>query len=725
MPKDHLLCGACRNLNIRAATFVDQGWRHPTSLHYGTVQDIVNSVSDTDKERHYAAGEHLEGGNEYSDKELGAKLKSPEFVPEFDEDGMLLNVPPAKFSTLGEVREIKSRSETCVFCRFMDKGAQRFCNGDSGRTYDNDLVKIGFTYNGQGSGYLTRGLMSLDPALLYGNYTCSISIGKSSLDIYPLFSSPELQYCSSRLYNPQVDFTLFKHWLRACESQHERCGPQPWHSSIKPISSLRFIDVQEMCLVDRPPSTRFLALSYVWGMVPMFKALKSNKHLLYLENGLAPFMEKIPTTIRDAMEVTRSIGERYLWTDAICIIQDDLEDKKKLIGSMDVVYAYALLTIVGAGGANANSGLPGVRPDSRPVPDTVEIGELKLVAAKDLGDFLLHCPWSKRGWTYQEGLLSTRVLIFTNDAVHFACNSTTWSEDMHNPSEDGPPPWKYAQGSIYEFRSTLTDRELEGDEGADTVFDLWTTVAGELSERNLSYESDILFAAAGMFGLLEEILGIRSLYGLPETRIEEFLFWSAMHPGQLRQRPGFPSWSWCGWVGEVSWMAGWTDNVESETARDISWEKMDNERKSILPLGASDSGDYPYLKVTSQVCQGIISKSLEPPDWVTELMPYAWSYVPAGDEREGVYCIVMDGVVTGTVVLDTLSGVEFDQLAYDFVVVSSTAQSMDVGDFAGQNFYNVLALRHSDDKWERIGHGRVLEKGIDNKNWEWKTVVLR
>jgi len=39
---DIILCRACRNLNLRAESFIESGWRYPTTLEYETVLDFVN-----------------------------------------------------------------------------------------------------------------------------------------------------------------------------------------------------------------------------------------------------------------------------------------------------------------------------------------------------------------------------------------------------------------------------------------------------------------------------------------------------------------------------------------------------------------------------------------------------------------------------------------------------------------------------------------------------------
>jgi hypothetical protein len=81
---------------------------------------------------------------------------------------------------------------------------------------------------------------------------------------------------------------------------------------------------------------------------------------------------KLPETIRDAIDFVRQFGERYLWVDALCIVQDDTENIKDLMGKMDLIYRGAIFTIIAAAGAGAESGLPGVQPGSRNLQEYIE-----------------------------------------------------------------------------------------------------------------------------------------------------------------------------------------------------------------------------------------------------------------------------------------------------------------------------------------------------------------
>jgi hypothetical protein len=103
--------------------------------------------------------------------------------------------------------------------------------------------------------------------------------------------------------------------------------------------SLRAIDCSKTPprVAERPWSARYVALSYVWG----------------------PPSGDWPKTSLGAVEVTKRLGERYLWVDRLYIDQSNLQEKQFLISKMDAIYEGAEFTIVAAAG-DARTGLPGV-----------------------------------------------------------------------------------------------------------------------------------------------------------------------------------------------------------------------------------------------------------------------------------------------------------------------------------------------------------------------------
>ncbi|OCL02504.1 hypothetical protein AOQ84DRAFT_271702, partial [Glonium stellatum] len=152
---------------------------------------------------------------------------------------------------------------------------------------------------------------------------------------------------------------LAKAWLLFCAGSHgEQCRQDavPKEASDGYVPFFRLIDVQRGCVVDAQADWNYVALSYVWGQSPMLKLLLSNKDSLYKDNALLSDEFTIAQTIKDAIEVTQRLEEKYLWVDSLCIMQDDYAEKEKVIGEMDLIYNRAGITIVAAAGSNAGAG---------------------------------------------------------------------------------------------------------------------------------------------------------------------------------------------------------------------------------------------------------------------------------------------------------------------------------------------------------------------------------
>lgn len=73
-------------------------------------------------------------------------------------------------------------------------------------------------------------------------------------------------------------------------------------------------------------SAPYAALSYCWGSLTQSIQLKE-KTFSDLVNGLP--VSDFPKTIIDAINITRKLGLKYLWVDALCIFQDSEVDKVK------------------------------------------------------------------------------------------------------------------------------------------------------------------------------------------------------------------------------------------------------------------------------------------------------------------------------------------------------------------------------------------------------------
>ena len=140
-----------------------------------------------------------------------------------------------------------------------------------------------------------------------------------------------------RIIGHQTDFSLIKTWIYLCDETHPTSILSEQSTTHFPVN-FRVINVQRQCLVQAPPDCRYLALSYLWGTSKAFKTVRGNRPHLERDGSLSFTNDALPRTIRDALYLTAQIGERYLWIDAICIIQDDDNDKAQQIDAMGKIY---------------------------------------------------------------------------------------------------------------------------------------------------------------------------------------------------------------------------------------------------------------------------------------------------------------------------------------------------------------------------------------------------
>ncbi len=155
-------------------------------------------------------------------------------------------------------------------------------------------------------------------------------------------------------------------WMDTCDKLHkDTCVPKvipQWPPEDVPRW---LVDTQQQCIVPGLSVHRYLALSYVWPetRASPHSSVDAVPRSLLLDNAnLTDFQmpgflggkhiaRQIPMVIRHAEELCRALGERYLWVDRICIVQNDVGDGGTLsqVAKMDKIYAGAYLTIIAAG----------------------------------------------------------------------------------------------------------------------------------------------------------------------------------------------------------------------------------------------------------------------------------------------------------------------------------------------------------------------------------------
>ncbi|KAF1835969.1 HET-domain-containing protein, partial [Decorospora gaudefroyi] len=210
-------------------------------------------------------------------------------------------------------------------------------------------------------------------------------------------------------------------WVSECRVTHgTECSqsdlPPDWSLVDLDTQNLVFylIDVHRMCLAisTMKSAPAYVALSYRWGDPECStQCRQSNLALMTVPGGLISKDVVLAPTIRDAITVTREVGFRYLWVDALCIVQDDYERKPTYLNLMGTVYARAVLVLAILEG-NADVGIMGIGHD-REVRDAINLPTRSLIkrTPRIIGkDTFSDKTWATRGWTFQEGLFASKML---------------------------------------------------------------------------------------------------------------------------------------------------------------------------------------------------------------------------------------------------------------------------------------------------------------------------
>ncbi|KAH7142162.1 heterokaryon incompatibility protein-domain-containing protein [Dactylonectria macrodidyma] len=369
-----------------------------------------------------------------------------------------------------------------------------------------------------------------------------------------------------RILGSHLDFSLVKSWLQYCAQHHTKtCGAVGDRAGLDAIASFKLIDCKADEIIPAC-GQQYVALSYVWGKGPV--AIPTSTRL----------PKKVPKTIRDAITATLALGFQYLWIDRYCINQQIKEEVDEQVPKMDLIYNNAQLTIIAAAGKDPEHGLPGVsrRPLRQP---SAKIGKHFLVSSMpDPTKLIEVSDWNTRAWTYQEGLLSRRRLVFTDLQVYFECRGMYCREALNFPLsamhiQDGSRfQAAYCEGvDLGIFPRQLGRTEWEVVERIEAY-----------SKRHLSDPADALKGFSGVLRALgNSPRKLRHCWGVPilgrppkpkdmgfrrARRAQEIydayqwsptvgfcvgLCWATKKPGERRQ--GMPSWSWTGWSGSVEW----------------------------------------------------------------------------------------------------------------------------------------------------------------------------
>ncbi|KAK8257824.1 heterokaryon incompatibility protein-domain-containing protein [Phyllosticta capitalensis] len=235
---------------------------------------------------------------------------------------------------------------------------------------------------------------------------------------------------------------------------------------------------------NRQPT--YATLSYCWGdSLP----LRTTENTKAAHEQMGILVHHMPQTFRDAIHVVRKLGIRYLWIDALCIIQENKVDWEIESVRMCDIFANSYVTISAAASSSCSESFleravyspVAISFRSKRRPDIA--GEYNILMEQPVDRSRPYTDpysrWRTRGWVFQEQILSTRQIVFDKGMLSFRCDKGVELESgVHQLAE-----LKLPKGKNYDH--------------------LWQPILRSYSAKEFTYPQDKLGAIAGVAKFIE------------------------------------------------------------------------------------------------------------------------------------------------------------------------------------------------------------------------------
>lgn len=373
---------------------------------------------------------------------------------------------------------------------------------------------------------------------------------------------------------PLLDTTRSaQRWMDGCLNGHEQCqkNTQPRFYPTR-LLELGESTMHIVLTAKEELLGPYAALSYCWGSNPTFLCLTASN--ISKLQAATPY-SKLPIAFQEAICFVKSLSIRYLWIDALCIIQSGLgatEDWRSKCTKMQDVYSNCIVNLSLSRSAHPNASFLGGRTSEATPPFEVEttglIGEgdsEKHVCAVVSWDYyreaLYDQPLGFRAWALQERLFAPRVLSFGCGELFWDCTQSP------NASESFPRGLANFAGSF-----DLTEKAIPDTSDSGILESVWYRLLEEYTDRELTFpETDKLVALSAVATWMGSAMDDVYIAGHFWKTVPYSLNWRVRYPfgspkrrrrmtrrivrpaeGETRQRQTqTPSWSWASMDGPL------------------------------------------------------------------------------------------------------------------------------------------------------------------------------
>lgn len=332
-----------------------------------------------------------------------------------------------------------------------------------------------------------------------------------------------------------------------------------------------------------PSSTRYAALTHCWGEIEP-QCLTTVDNIDTYSKGIS--WATIPQTFRDALTYTRRLGLEYIWIDSICVIQKNRVDWEKESTRMCDYFSNAFVTLGSTFGVDSTAGFFSerhIQAFALYLFDIIFKGTtLRLYARRSVGEVVLldafdinrllpvldgsSYPLFMRAWTYQERLVSPRLLLFTKYQLFYECYA---ERRLHDSQE-----MARSRTLKSAYKLLLTGKQLRNQTAS------WQELVTSFNALRLSFVTDKLpaFAAVAQQYLSHQILANSPeqeyLCGLRKSHLHHDLLWTREGPLKPHGEQAAysrsssylaPSWSWASVPQRVEYDQYWLNQSGRST----------------------------------------------------------------------------------------------------------------------------------------------------------------
>lgn len=186
--------------------------------------------------------------------------------------------------------------------------------------------------------------------------------------------------------------------------------------------------------------------------------------------------------------------------------------------------------------------------------------------------------WNHRGWTFQEQVLSTRIIHFAHNKLYFECRrGVKLDSDERNIESDGLLPssrtrsmWPRVVGGDLSLMPMLIQVPTPKD-----WYDRWRRAVGNVNICDFTVPSDKLCAIQGLAGVMAEHVtdSYLTFAGMWLGDLAKQLLWRPSYPWGDGQKllDIAPSWSWASVKSGITWYPS-TRNAAGRHDRDVGFE---------------------------------------------------------------------------------------------------------------------------------------------------------